>query len=152
MPAQGVAQVMKSKLEFLAALVVVTALAAAAQQPLTIRNKQLTVEVRAQDGAYEILSAGLEQPVLISNVGVEMNDAWLRSSDYPHHEATEASFEDALGQGRALRITFSGLAGKPDLVCTVHLYDDEPYGDISVLVRTGRAKAFLCKPFGLWTQ
>ena len=132
---------MKSKLAFLAALVVVTALPASAQQPLTIRNKQLTVEVRAQDGAYEILSSELEQPVLISSVGVEMNDAWLRSSDYPHHEATEASFEDALGQGRALRIVFSGLAGKPDLVCTLHLYDDEPYGDISVSVRNGTGKS-----------
>jgi hypothetical protein len=100
-----------------------------------IRNKQLTVQVRAHDGAYEIRSRGLQQPVLVSSVGVEVNGGWLRSSVYPHHETAETSFEDALGRGRALRVTFSGLANKPDLVCTLRLYEDEPYGDISVLVR-----------------
>jgi len=121
----------------LAALMVVTALPALAQPDPTLRNQQLTVSVRSQDGAYEILSRGLQQPVLVSSVGVEVNGDWLRSSDYPRHETAETSYEDALGRARALQVTFSGLAHKPDLVCTLRLYDDEPYGDIAVLVRNG---------------
>jgi hypothetical protein len=132
---------MKTKLAHLAALIVVVALPASAQPDLVIHNKQLTVVVRAQDGAYQILSPGLPQPVLVSRVGVEVNGEWLRSSDYPHHETAQTSFEDALGRGRALRVTFSGVANKPDLVCTLHLYDDEPYGDITVSVRNGTGNA-----------
>jgi hypothetical protein len=128
---------MKTRVAYFVALFVVAALPTSAQPEPMIRNKQLTVRVRAQDGAYEILSRELQQPVLLSSVGVEVNGDWLRSSDYPHHDTAETSFEDALGHGRALRVTFSGLANKPDLVCTLRLYDDEPYGDIAMLVRNG---------------
>jgi hypothetical protein len=128
---------MKKRFAYFAALIVVVAASGSAQPEPLIRNKQLTVVVRTQDGAYEILSHELQQPVLVASVGVEMNGGWLRSTDYPHHETAETSFEDALGRGRALRVTFSGLANKPDLVCTLRLYDDEPYGDVAVLVRNG---------------
>jgi hypothetical protein len=128
---------MKIRLMHVVALIVVSALQASAQSDLLIQNKQLTIAVRAQDGAYEIRSLGLQQPVLVSSVGVEVNGEWLSSSQYPHHEATPTSFEDALGQGPAIRVTFSGLANKPDLVCTLRLYEDAPYGDVTVLVRNG---------------
>ena len=131
---------MKTNLTYLAAMMAIAILPTSGQQNLTIRNKQLTLAVRAQDGAYEILSNGLEQPVLVSSVGAEVNGEWLRSSAYPHHDAAQSSFEDALGRGHALKITFSGLANKPDLVCTLLLYEDEPYGDVSVLVRNNTGK------------
>ena len=133
---------MKTRLMHVAALIAVSALQASAQKDLLIQNKQLTIAVRAQDGAYEIRSLGLQQPVLVSNVGVEVNGEWLSSSRYPHHEATPTSFEDVLGQGRAIRVTFSGLANKPDLVCTLRLYEDAPYGDVTVLVRNGTGNSF----------
>jgi hypothetical protein len=107
-----------------------------------IQNKQLTIAVRAQDGAYEIRSRGLQRPVLVSNVGVEVNGEWLSSSNYPHHDAAPSSFEDALGAGRSIRVTFSGLAGKPDLICTLRLYDNQPYGDVTVVVRNGTGNSF----------
>jgi hypothetical protein len=102
-----------------------------------LRNQQLTVRVRAQDGSYEILSRDLPHPVLVSSVGAEVSRRWIRSSDYPRHETIETPFEDALGRGQALKITFGGLPNEPDLVCILHLYDDEPYGDVSVSVRNG---------------
>ena len=130
-----------TRLIAIATLLAITAIPATAQPDLLIHNKQLTVVVRAQDGAYEILSHGLQQPVLISSVGVKVDGEWLNSSTYPHHEATPSPFEDALGPGRSVRVTFSGLANKPDLVATLRLYDDEPYGDIAVLVRNGTGKS-----------
>jgi hypothetical protein len=132
---------MRTRLAYLAAAIVVATLAAPAQQDLLIHNRQLTLTVRAQDGAYEILSHGLEHPVLVSNVGVEVNGEWLSSSAYPHHEAAASSFEDTLGAGRAVRDTFSGLANKPDLICTLRLYEDEPYGDVTVVVRNGTSNS-----------
>jgi hypothetical protein len=132
---------MKTKMIYLAAVVLVLAVSAPAESDLSIQNKQLTIVERAQDGAYEIHSRGLQQAVLISNVGVEVNGEWLSSSKYPHHQATPTPFEDPLGRGRALRVTFSGLAGKPDLICTLRLYEDEPYGDVTVVVRNGTGKS-----------
>jgi len=128
---------MRLRFAFLPAAILVAFSAASAQQDLSIHNQQLTVVVRAQDGAYEVLSRGLQQPVLVSNVGVEVNGEWLSSSAYPHHTATADDFQDALGSGRAVRVTFSGLANKPDLICTLRLYEDEPYGDVGVAVRNG---------------
>jgi hypothetical protein len=127
----------KRTLAYLGALILGAALPGWAQANLVLRNQQLTVRVRAQDGSYEILSRHLPQPVLVASVGAEVGQRWIRSSDYPRHEATATSFDDALGRGQALKITFSGLPNQPDLVCTLHLYNDEPYGDVSVSVRNG---------------
>ena len=117
------------------ALIVCVSLSASAQTKAVLQNKELTVRVRATDGAYEILSGELQRPVLISRVGAEINHQWVASSDYPHHEVTETSFQDALGNGHNLAVTFSGLSNKPDLVCHLRLYNDEPYGEVRVQVR-----------------
>ena len=132
---------MKTKLTHVAPLILVLVVPVVAQQDLLIHNRQLTIAVRAQDGAYEIRSRGLQQPVLISNVGVEVNGEWLSSSSYPHHQAADSPFEDALGSGHTIRVSYSGLADKPDLVCTLRLYENEPYGDVTVAVRNGTGKS-----------
>jgi alpha-galactosidase len=127
----------KTAFKYLVAIILSAATTVSAQANPTLRNKQLSVSIRPQDGAYVILSSSLQRPVLVSRVDVEVNQEWVRSSDYPHHETSEAPFEDALGRGRALKVTFTGLANKPDLVCLLHLYDDKPYGDVSLSVRNG---------------
>lgn len=108
---------------------------ATAQTKTAIQNKELTVRVRAQDGAYEIVSRELPRPVLISDVGAEVDHQWVRSSAYPRHEISVASFQDAMGSGKALTISFTGLNDKPDLICVLRLYDEQPYGDVSVEVK-----------------
>ncbi len=132
---------MKTKrvsLRILVLLLTFTAWASArASENPVLRNGALTVGVRARDGAYEISSVELQRPVLVSRVGAEVNGVWLRSSDYPRHQVSEAPYADALGRGRELTVTFSGLPGKPELVCTLALYDAEPYGAVSVAVRNG---------------
>lgn len=117
------------------------AVTAEAQRQAAIRNEQLTVQIRTQDGAYEILPRGFERPVLISGVGAEVDHRWVLSSQYPHHKTTESSFEDALGSGKALTVVFSGLTNQPDLVCIVRVYDNEPYGDVSVKVQNATSQA-----------
>jgi alpha-galactosidase len=134
--------VSKRTFTYLVVSILWSALAASAQTGSTLQNKQLSVRLRPQDGAYEIFSRGLEHPVLISRVDAQVNQEWIRSRDYPRHETSEAPFEDVLGHGQALTETFSGLAGKPDLVCRLRLYEDQTYGDVSVSVRNGTRQSF----------
>ncbi len=127
----------KTTFTYLSAMILSAALTASAQTQPALHNQQLSLSIRPKDGAYEILAHGLQPPVLVSRVDAEVNHAWVRSSDYPRHVTSEAPFEDALGRGQELKVTFSGLENRPDLVCTLRLYDDKPYGEVSVSVRNG---------------
>ncbi|HET9405841.1 MAG TPA: PKD domain-containing protein [Candidatus Sulfotelmatobacter sp.] len=74
-----------------------------------------------------------------SRVGAEIDHKWISSSDYSKHQVTASDFHDALGQGRQLKISFTGLAGKPDISCTLQLYNDRPFGAVQVQIEnTGR--------------
>src|SRR5437762_1889428 len=80
-----------------------------------LANHHLSLKVNTQDGSYQ-LAAHRGQPVLNSRVGVQVDHKWLRSSDYPRHQALESTFNDVLGPGRQLTVTCSELEGKPDLI------------------------------------
>jgi alpha-galactosidase len=111
-------------------------------------NDQLALNVNAQEGSYQLsLNTGHEghagpdgQPVLRSRVAAEVDHQWLRSSDYPQHQASESTFEDDLGPGLAVTVTCSGLEGRPNLVYMLQLYKEPPYGTVQVKVQntTGR--------------
>jgi len=111
------------------------------QQAPGLENSQLSVSARLHDGSYAIRAKGLAQPVLEARVGAEIDGAWVRSSDYPMQQVAESTFKDDLGEGRALAITFSGLHGKPDLVCALRLYNQHPYGAIQVTLRNTTGKS-----------
>ena len=128
-------------LTLVGALILTGAMRGAAQLSASIHNEQLTVSVQTHDGSYSIRAKGLEQPVLVAHVGAEIDRQWVRSSEYPKQLAEESTFQDDLGSGHALRITYSGLAGKPDLVTVLRLYDQHAYGDVEVTVRNTTGKA-----------
>jgi hypothetical protein len=113
----------------------------AAQQTASIHSSHLAVSVRPQDGAYEIRSQGLNEPVLEARVAAKIDRRWVRSSEYPQHRAAESTFTDTLGAGHQITVTHSGLASTPDLVCILRLYDDHAYGDIEVAVHNTSGKA-----------
>jgi len=104
------------------------------QSTAAIRNSGLSAGIRTADGAYQITSRALRRAVLVSRVGVETNHQWLLSASYPRHQAAVSAFKDALGSGQLLTVSYSGLEGKPDLVCQIRLYGEHPYGDLSVQV------------------
>jgi len=107
------------------------ALPCGAQQ---LTNDQLSLAVNAQEGSYQLGVHG-GQPVLKSGVAAQVDQQWLRSSDYPRRQAAESAFNDDLGSGREVTVTCSGLDGKPDLVYVVQLYDQRPYGTVQVKVQ-----------------
>ena len=118
----------------------------AAQQltPQKLMNDKLSLTANAQDGSYQLAVRGGQpisaQPVFSSRVASQVDHQWLRSSDYPHHRASESTFTDELGSGRMITVTCSGLEGKADLVYAVQLYDQRPYAAVQVTVQntTGR--------------
>jgi hypothetical protein len=123
-----------------AALLLTGVTQGAAQSSASIHNEQLTIAVNAHDGSYSIRAKGLEQLVLVARVGAEIDHHWVRSNEYPKRIAEETTFQDELGSGHAIRSTYSGLAGKPDLVVVVRLYDQHAYGDVEVTVRNTTGK------------
>jgi alpha-galactosidase len=111
--------------------ILMVALPCAAQQ---LTNDALSLTVNLQEGSYQ-LSLHDGQPVLRSRVAAQVGHQWLRSSDYPRHQASESNFEDDLGSGRQVSVTCSGLDGKPDLVYVLQLYKQRPYGTVQVKVQ-----------------
>jgi hypothetical protein len=114
----------------------IVALPSMAQQ---LTNDELSLTVNAQEGSYQLSVHG-GQPVLRSRVGAQIDHQWLRSSDYPRHQASESTFDDDLGPGREVTVTYSGLDGKPDLVCVLQLYNQRPYGTVQVKVQNSTGK------------
>jgi alpha-galactosidase len=108
----------------------------AAQQ---LTNDKLSLTVNAQDGSYQLAVRG-GQPMFTSRVATQVNHRWLRSSEYPRHQASESTFTDELGSGRAVTVTCRGLEGKADLVYVVQLYDQRPYATVQVTVRNTTGK------------
>ena len=108
---------------------------------ITLNNLQLSVNVREQNGSYEIAEKNNVRPVLCSVVGAQVDHRWLKSSQYPKHEISESGFEDMLGHGRQVMVVSTGLTDRPDLVYVLRLYDEHPYGDLEVEVqnRTGKS-------------
>jgi alpha-galactosidase len=100
----------------------------------SIRGKSLTVSVDS-DGFYAIARAGVPGPVLRSRAEADVNHGEeLQSSAYPQHKTARSEFHDEFGSGTKLTITHTGLLGKPDLVCTIRLYQEQSWGDIAVEV------------------
>lgn len=87
------------------------------------------------DGSYSIGASGIEGPVLRSDVEAVVDSQTLRSSAYPEHLVVRSEQRDGLGAGTTLVVTHTGLAGKPDLVSTLRLMQDQPWGEILVEVR-----------------
>jgi alpha-galactosidase len=104
-----------------------------------LTNDGLSLTVNAQEGSYQ-LSLRDGQAVLSSRVAAQIDHQWLRSSDYPRHQASESAFEDDLGSGRQATVTCSGLNGKPDLVYVLQLYKERPYGTVQVRVHNSAGK------------
>jgi hypothetical protein len=100
----------------------------------SITGKTLTVSINA-DGSYSIAKAGIPGSVLTSSVEASVNNEVLQSSAYPQHKTTRSDFHDEFGSGIKLTTTHGGLPGKPELVCTIRLYSEQPWGDITVEVR-----------------
>ena len=108
----------------------------AAQQ---LTNGRLSLAVNAQAGSYQLTLRGGEA-IFTSRVAAQVDHQWLRSSDYQHKQASASKFSDDLGSGQSIIVSCSGLAGKPNLVYAVQVYDQRPYATLQVTVRNSTEK------------
>ena len=95
----------------------------------------LSVAVRASDGTFQIATGDGGHSVIQARVAAEIDHKWVQSTDYPKHEISESSFEDALGHGKKIAVTSFGLSNFPDLVYTLQIYDSRAFGVIETEVR-----------------
>jgi len=98
----------------------------------SIQGLGASVSVDA-DGNYSIASSGIPGTVIRSDVEAVVDSRVLRSSAYPQHQVVQS--------GSTLTVTHTGLAGAPDLVCTLQLFSDRPWGEIEVKVQNGTDRA-----------
>lgn len=101
-------------------------------QTASLQNRWLGVSVRLQDGSFELRAEGLHDSVLVARVGAEINHQWIWSTDYPRHQARASIFQDSFGSGHQLEVTFAGAADRPALKYTLQLYQDRPFGNVTV--------------------
>ena len=73
--------------------------------------------------------------VIRARVAAEIDHKWVQSTDYPKHEISESSFEDALGHGKKITVTSFGLSNFPDLAYTLQIYDGRAFGVIETVVQ-----------------
>ena len=102
--------------------------------------KALQIQIDPADGTYKIGAAGNSSFVLQAGVAAQVNGHWLQAKDYPKHATAESSIADDMGTAHEWVVTFSGLAGQPDLVYRLRAYPDKPFADIQLLVRNTTGK------------
>jgi alpha-galactosidase len=107
----------------------------------TITNGSLSVMVQRSDASFQVVSQReANRRVLNARPGAQIDGRWVRSNDYPEHDASVSTFSDALGSGHQIRLLCSGLAGTPDLAYTLQVYDQRPYATVQVEVQNHTGK------------
>jgi alpha-galactosidase len=101
----------------------------------------LSVVFQPSDGTYEIQTGIGGHSVIHARVAAEIDHKWVKSTDYPKHEIAQSNFQDALGHGKRITVTSSGLPRLPDLAYTVQIYDDRAFGVIEAEVQNHSANA-----------
>jgi len=100
----------------------------------------LSVVVQPSDGTYEIQTGSVGNSVIHARVAAEIDHKWVKSTDYPKHEISQSNFEDALGHGKKITVTSSGLSNLPDLAFTLQVYDGRAFGVIETEVQNHTGK------------
>lgn len=102
--------------------------------------KALHIQVEPDDGSYILGVSGSGEAVLHAGVAAELDGRWLQSKDYPRHTAANSKVSDDMGMADEWTVTFSGLAGQPDLVYCLRAYPDRSFADLQVFVRNTTTK------------
>lgn len=109
---------------------------------LSFGSGNIAVEIDADRGSYSISTQGSRSAIVRAVVAAELDHHWVKSSDYPQHELVESDFEDGLGKGHQATVTSAGLPDAPDLLFTVRVYQNRPFGEIQLQIRNRRDKTF----------
>jgi alpha-galactosidase len=95
----------------------------------------LSVVVQPGNGTYDIRTGNREHSIVQARVAAEIDHKWVKSTDYPKHDTSQSNFEDALGRGKKITVTSSGLPNLPDLAYTLAIYEGKEFGVIEAEVQ-----------------
>jgi alpha-galactosidase len=104
-------------------------------------NDGLSVLVQPSDGTYEIQRGVGGHSVVHARVAAEIDHKWVKSTDYPKHDISQSTFEDALGRGKKITVVSSGLPNIPELAYTLQIYDGKTFGVIAAEVQNHTSKS-----------
>jgi alpha-galactosidase len=102
---------------------------------VVIATEGFSVAVQPSDGTYDIRTGNGGHSVFHARVAAEIDHKWVKSTDYPKHEIAQSNFEDALGHGRKITVTSSGLPKLPDLAYTLAIYEGRAFGVVEAEVQ-----------------
>ncbi|MGC1783097.1 MAG: alpha-galactosidase [Acidobacteriaceae bacterium] len=105
------------------------------------KDTALNVKISSADGGYAIGAIGAAEAMLRAGVAAEIDGRWVQSIDYPSCTVKHSNVIGDLGMAEEWTVTFSGLAGKPNLVYSLRRYPDQPFADIQVFVDNTTAKS-----------
>ena len=103
---------------------------AVADSAAKIENPKLMIEANEKDSTYTVRSKDNPRVWFTASAAAQVNHRWLHAADYPQHEIQESPFSDGLGSGSQLTITYSGLSGQPELVCSIRLRTQATFAEI----------------------
>jgi hypothetical protein len=109
---------------------------------LEFGNGTLAVGIDADHGAYSIVDSEAKSDTVTAVVAADINHRWVKSSDYSHHELAESDFEDVLGKGHEATVASTGLPSEPDLLFTIRIYKNRPFGEIRMQIRNRQDRSF----------
>lgn len=109
--------------------------------PDSAQADTIGVAVNPANGSYTIFDPASRKPIFRAAVGAEIDHRWIKSSDYPHHSIQRATAADDLGSRDSITITNEGLAGQPDLICTLHLHSAPDFVTVSVTLKNTGTQA-----------
>jgi len=85
-------------------------------------------------GQYSLSEAGAARPTLVAGIAAKVDGHWLRSAEYPKHEVRQSEVQGDLGAATEWQVTWSGLAGEPQLVYQLCVFRDAPFAELQAVV------------------
>ena len=107
----------------------------------TLQARTLGVRIEPSNGSYTIFDPMSKKPILHAAVAAEIDNHWIKSTEYPQHFIQHDGTTDDLGAADSITISNRGLQGQPDLICSLRLHSDPDFVTVTVQVKNASGKA-----------
>jgi hypothetical protein len=99
----------------------------------------LKVSIDHKSGSYSIAASGVAGQVLSASPAILVDGKWIVGREYPQHQVQNAQVEGPLGTANEQTVTYTDLAGAPDLILRIRTYIAQPFGEIQITARNAKA-------------
>ena len=107
----------------------------------SLQARTIGVRIEPSNGSYIIFDPMSKMPILHAAVAAEIDNHWIKSTEYPQHTVQHGTTTDDLGAADSITISNHGLQGQPDLICSLHLHSDPDFVTVTVQVKNASGKA-----------